>query len=753
MTQVKWKSSLSKCGLIFMGLMLANPSQAALPRSISISTKKSFQTVDLNQGEALPASGLPRQMALAKRAYLKGKKSECLKWVRVVSSKAKTLRHWSALMELNCALMDEPQLGDLNRILSVFRKNPEWLLVGPSVNELRKSFSQGLVLRARLQAKSQRQKAWEFISEALTYQEWMDPEQRADLYAVAGEISFVNQDLLAAKDFFEKSLKIKPSKELQNRMDSILTALKPESQAGVPAPIGIGFNQGPSATDEEKKIYQRMNAAISSKDFLSAISDGVALLNQFPGGYYAEDVENQVSSLFMGVATGDDQKWEQIKERTLKALKKAPGDRLLNWGRLAFRRGKYRAAYDLAEASADKLDNEERAGRAYLLAAQSARSSKELSLAIKNYRVLTEKFTGESYYQESLFELGLIYFRSDKFSNAAATFEKLLSSENSQDFEYRSLYWAWRSLKNLEMKRSQEFQDLLLSKYPMTLYGMQALAEKNNGIIQLNPSKGPMKPIQIRLRLFPEELQAWERFAVLLKGGWLEEAQKELSYLPAPQTAEEHLVYSKLYSEARGYVKAIRLMNKAWEMSPSYAYQKELLEWIFPKNFKKDLLAAQKKTGVNDTWLRSLIRQESAFNPRAVSPSNALGLMQLLPATANEVAMEVGRGPLDLPNDLFQASRNIELGSRYLEKMLNRFDGKLPFALAAYNAGPTRLSRWLSGAKIPLTETELWVDELPWAETSLYVKAILRNILIYELLDKGQLDLTSPIWQISSKGS
>ena len=68
MTQVKWKSSLSKCGLIFMGLMLANPSQAALPRSISISTKKSFQTVDLNQGEALPASGLPRQMALAKRA-------------------------------------------------------------------------------------------------------------------------------------------------------------------------------------------------------------------------------------------------------------------------------------------------------------------------------------------------------------------------------------------------------------------------------------------------------------------------------------------------------------------------------------------------------------------------------------------------------------------------------------------------------------------------------------------------------------
>ncbi|HAG92426.1 MAG TPA: lytic murein transglycosylase, partial [Bdellovibrionales bacterium] len=231
------------------------------------------------------------------------------------------------------------------------------------------------------------------------------------------------------------------------------------------------------------------------------------------------------------------------------------------------------------------------------------------------------------------------------------------------------------------------------------------------------------------------------------------EAQKELSYLPAPQTAEEHLVYSKLYSEARGYVKAIRLMNKAWEMSPSYAYQKELLEWIFPKNFKKDLLAAQKKTGVNDTWLRSLIRQESAFNPRAVSPSNALGLMQLLPATANEVAMEVGRGPLDLPNDLFQASRNIELGSRYLEKMLNRFDGKLPFALAAYNAGPTRLSRWLSGAKIPLTETELWVDELPWAETSLYVKAILRNILIYELLDKGQLDLTSPIWQISSKGS
>ncbi|NCN95247.1 MAG: lytic transglycosylase domain-containing protein [Bdellovibrionales bacterium] len=736
---------------IFVG-MAANSSFAATPRTITISTATQMNVLDLSQGDALPASGVPRQMALAKRAYLSSDRANCLKWLKSIPKNAPAVSHWSSLMELECALMgSSPDLKDLNRILGRIKKNSEWFLTGSFSERLKSAFAKGLVVQARLQAKSQRQKAWGVISEALTYQHWMEPEQRADLFALAGEVSFVNQDLVAAKDFFQKSLRIKPSKELQSRMDSIVVALEPKSEAPLVS-LALDFQKGPMATEDEQKIYHRMSSAVASKDYISAIGDGVSLLNQFPGGFYSNSVDEQISSLFMGMASGDREKWDQLKPRVLRGLRKASGDRLLSWSQLSFRRGKYRAAYELAETAAEKLEGQESSGRAYSVAAQAARASSELDLAIKNYRVIIEKFTGASYFHESLFSLGLIYFRNEKFSEAVASFEKLLSSQGSESFEYRALYWTWRSLQELKMERASGIQDLLIQKYPMTLYGIQALAEKSGGTIELAPSSPKDRVVKIKLRLFPEELATWERFHLLLKGGWLDEAQAELGSLPPPQTAEEFLVFSKLYADARGYVKSIQMMNEAWDLDPRYAYQKELLKWIFPFSYRSQISLVGKQLGLEPVWIQSLIRQESAFNPRAVSRSNALGLMQLLPGTAQEVATTMKKGELAIPEDLFKPDENVAMGSRYLKKMLSRYEDNLPFALAAYNAGPTRLTRWLNGAQVTLTEDQLWVDELPWSETSFYVKAILRNILIYQLLDQGRLKLTSPIWKISDKG-
>lgn len=731
------------------GAFLFIPSAQAAPSLVKVSSRTSFPVVVLEEGDRLPKTGYPRVMALAKRSYLSGNKKSCLKWSRRVGKGVKSISHWAHVLELKCAMMEKPNLDDLTSVLSRVKKNSHWLFGSHFVQEIREPYIEALVEQAKLLGKSHRVKAWKAIDEALSYREWMSSERRAELYELAGQISFVDQDLLAAKDYFQKSLMIRESGDLRKRLDSILLALRPKKEA-VAKENELGFIRGSRASKNEEAIYQRMQSAVASKDYLSAIDDGVNLLVKFPDGAYSSQVEDQVSSLFVGLMTGSSKGWSQIQSRVLRALKKTEGDRLLRWSSLCFKRGKYREGFDLAEEASEKLEGLELAGRAHSIAAQSAHASGDLGLAAKHYRVVVEKFSGSKDYFESLFRLGLAEFRQADYSEAVASFEKLLSVNGGEDFEYRALYWTWRSLQNLKMERAKDLQSLLIEKYPMTLYGMRALAEKSDQTIKLaDQKKNP--EIKVSLRFLPEQRASWDRFRLLLSGGWLDEARYELDNLPSPQTAEEHLIYSRLYSQSRGYVRAIRHMNKAWELNPEFAYQKEYLLWIFPKAFSKEIAKWSEKRSLEQVWVKSLIRQESAFNSRAVSRSNALGLMQLLPSTAAEVAKDLNKTKFKVPDSLFDPEENVEIGSTYLKRMMSRYQGQLPFALAAYNAGPTRLSRWLDSSGVEVKESELWIDEMPWGETSYYVKAILRNILIFQILDQGQLKISPPIWQISSK--
>ena len=127
--------------------------------------------------------------------------------------------------------------------------------------------------------------------------------------------------------------------------------------------------------------------------------------------------------------------------------------------------------------------------------------------------------------------------------------------------------------------------------------------------------------------------------------------------------------------------------------------------------------------------LMALARQESSFHHEATSPVGAKGLMQLMPATAKQVAGN-NNISFDPVIGLYDARINIALGSLYFKKMLDRFNGNRILAIASYNAGPTRVSRWRkkTGGSIPF---DAWIEVIPFNETRNYVQNVLAFSSIY----------------------
>lgn len=163
------------------------------------------------------------------------------------------------------------------------------------------------------------------------------------------------------------------------------------------------------------------------------------------------------------------------------------------------------------------------------------------------------------------------------------------------------------------------------------------------------------------------------------------------------------------------------------------ARQWDALPWRFPEAYRDDFLHWGQSTGVDAYLLMGIARRESAYNPNALSPAGARGLMQLMPGTATQLSRQLGINDPG-PYGVLEPSLNIRLGSTYLRDMLKRYGGNRLAATAAYNAGPGRVDRWLAGND---GEFDLFVESIPFRETRNYVQAVLTYRVIFESLAQG----------------
>ncbi len=164
------------------------------------------------------------------------------------------------------------------------------------------------------------------------------------------------------------------------------------------------------------------------------------------------------------------------------------------------------------------------------------------------------------------------------------------------------------------------------------------------------------------------------------------------------------------------------------------------VEAMYPRGFSRHVEQYSRMHDVDPAIVYAVIREESRFQVGSVSSAAARGVMQLIPPTARQVARSLGLGSVAL-HELYEPETNIALGVKYLSQLLNRFDGRMVFALASYNGGPSNVERWLKTCPDEVADEE-FINAIAFSETRRYAQKVLASYRIYKWLYSADRDDT-----------
>lgn len=278
------------------------------------------------------------------------------------------------------------------------------------------------------------------------------------------------------------------------------------------------------------------------------------------------------------------------------------------------------------------------------------------------------------------------------------------------------LYWQARSLQKIGQEEAA--QALFAQIAQDRSYYAFLSAERSgreyylvNEPLQISPSL--LRSVaQNKTVLFVQELRTLERMA---------DARLEWRWLTKKLDKSGLQAASRIAADWGWHDQAIFTLAKTDYWSD--------LNLRFPLEHKELVKKYASTHNIPLTWAFSIIRQESAFATDAASPSGALGLMQLMPATGREVYTKVISKSYPGNSVLLQPEINIALGTNYLSTVAQKFNDNLVLATAAYNAGPNRVAKWLPSKT---TEADIWVENIPFQETRTYVQRVMSYMVIYE---------------------
>ncbi len=369
----------------------------------------------------------------------------------------------------------------------------------------------------------------------------------------------------------------------------------------------------------------------------------------------------------------------------------------------------------------------------------------EYEQSLDAFRELQQRFPNGSRASYAHWKTAWLTLRMGKNDEAKKLFDEQIAMYPGANETSAALYWRARLAEEDNqpaMARAyyQKLSDRFRNYYYAEL-GRQRLQKLPQAVDP--PGEHPLlehiPPLEhaekVTLSELPTDDLHLQKAELLGNGGLIDFAVRELqaaasadggNWGPA-QTAQ-------LYTDTGHYDRAIEVMKHS---VPSYfaveipTLPRAYWDALFPRPYWADLKRFSVANGLDPYLVASLIRQESEFNPLAVSRANAVGLMQLLPKTGKVVAHQVELRGYN-PTQLFTPAVNLQLGTRYFRGMVDKFGGSFEQALAAYNAGSDRVEDWMGQGQY--RDAPEFVESIPFTETREYVQAIMRNTAVYKQL-------------------
>jgi len=360
----------------------------------------------------------------------------------------------------------------------------------------------------------------------------------------------------------------------------------------------------------------------------------------------------------------------------------------------------------------------------------------QFSQAIRSLNRQTSIFGEPAVRQRALWSMGWVAYRSGDYRSARGVLRYLEREAPYGRQAPAAIYWAARAAGELGNQVAYRSELLaLVKRFPVDYYSTQAIARLDE-----IPDEGFEVPAA---QLSEASLGHRAVLArALLDVGARAEASRELSVaLLEERDAMSPAEYSALRAVAVELGSRYFETRFRWEATKRYPETNSTtvrsLSIMFPWDYVRVVQRAAQRKNVDSTLAIGVARQESAFNPRALSRAGARGLMQLMPQTASDL---VGRGGEEVPElDIFNPELNAELGTTYVRQLLALYDGEVEQALAAYNAGPGAVARWKR--RLGDIPSDVFVEEIPYRETREYVRSVLSWQRKYEYLLAARIQL------------
>ncbi len=390
--------------------------------------------------------------------------------------------------------------------------------------------------------------------------------------------------------------------------------------------------------------------------------------------------------------------------------------------------------------------------KAFVQPGQYAESLKDDVNASYFYRAAVNFYPGKTEVTPAQFYIAWKSHESKNYAESSRLLTEHLAvyAGNNSDFRGKAAYWAARDSERAgKLAEARAIYEGLQARYDANWYGYlakQRLDDMNrNGKAprqsfsadsQIGRAVANLQTVTVaEEKAGPNEDAHIARADQLSIAGMGDEAVTELllCWATAPDSPRVNLAIAKIFRAKNDNVQALNYLKRSY---PDYSQMKpeEMRpdEWdvFYPLQYWDIIKQESRARGLDPYQVAGLIRQETVFNPRAVSSARAYGLMQVLVPTGITTAKKIGVDRAITMEALFEPRLNIQLGTAYLKDQIDKY-GRIEYVAAAYNAGPNRVVQWR--ASLPLQMDE-WQEAVPFRETRLYIQGVVRNTLQYRRL-------------------